>query len=292
MFKVIPPAVSGTAQAGDVRSSKTFSSQLAGVGRAGGLVTQAGGQTITPGTADQALDAGIYDSPNTVKGDANLVAGNIANGATIFGVVGSSPAAAGAATPAQVLTGITFSNANGLQTGTMPKYSGVQYTPTASGLLIPAGYHDGTTETKPEPNLVAANILSGVSIFGVAGSVVAGKPYASGTINSAISTITFLSETGGAVNNRYPITVTGLSFTPSTVVLIRPGAATTNYDIVIAQSAIAMDSGSANTKIAEVVAVGNGLLYELDGTDAYFNSSGFRLPVSLSNASYNWYAFG
>ena len=44
-----------------------------------------------PGTADQtAVSAGRYTTGNvTVQGDANLVAGNIKNGISIFGVAGS-----------------------------------------------------------------------------------------------------------------------------------------------------------------------------------------------------------
>ena len=53
------------------------------------LSTQAA-QTITPGTADQTLAAGQYLSgAQTIKGDANLVAGNIKSGVSIFGVAGT-----------------------------------------------------------------------------------------------------------------------------------------------------------------------------------------------------------
>lgn len=46
--------------------------------------------TYTPGTSDQTIAAGQYLSgAQTVKGDANLVAGNILSGKTIFGVSGS-----------------------------------------------------------------------------------------------------------------------------------------------------------------------------------------------------------
>ena len=53
------------------------------------LTTQ-GAQTITPGTADQTIASGRYlTGTQTIKGDANLVAGNIAKDVTIFGVTGT-----------------------------------------------------------------------------------------------------------------------------------------------------------------------------------------------------------
>ena len=46
--------------------------------------------TITPGTTDQTIAAGQYlTGTQTISGDANLVAGNIISGKSIFGVSGS-----------------------------------------------------------------------------------------------------------------------------------------------------------------------------------------------------------
>lgn len=46
--------------------------------------------TWTPGTEDQVIYAGQYlDGDQTIKGDANLVASNIAKGKNIFGVTGT-----------------------------------------------------------------------------------------------------------------------------------------------------------------------------------------------------------
>ena len=52
-------------------------------------ITKKTAASYTPGTADQTINAGQYLSgAQTIKGDANLVAANIAKGATIFGVAG------------------------------------------------------------------------------------------------------------------------------------------------------------------------------------------------------------
>ena len=46
--------------------------------------------TITPGTTDQTIAAGQYlTGTQTIKGDANLIPGNIISGKSIFGVSGS-----------------------------------------------------------------------------------------------------------------------------------------------------------------------------------------------------------
>lgn len=56
----------------------------------GSGVTKKSAQTYTPGTADQTIAAGQYLSgAQTIKGDANLVSGNIKSGVSIFGVAGT-----------------------------------------------------------------------------------------------------------------------------------------------------------------------------------------------------------
>ena len=53
-------------------------------------VTTKGAATITPGTSDQTISSGTYlTGAQTISGDANLSAGNIVYGKSIFGVSGS-----------------------------------------------------------------------------------------------------------------------------------------------------------------------------------------------------------
>lgn len=55
-----------------------------------GTIESQGAQTITPGTLDITIAADKYLSGNQIiKGDANLKAGNIKNGVSIFGVEGT-----------------------------------------------------------------------------------------------------------------------------------------------------------------------------------------------------------
>lgn len=59
-----------------------------------GSISSKSAQTYTPTTSDQTISAGQYLSgAQTIKGDANLQSGYIANGVTIFGVTGSLSAA-------------------------------------------------------------------------------------------------------------------------------------------------------------------------------------------------------
>ena len=62
----------------------------------GSGVTKKSAQTYTPGTADQTIAAGQYLSgAQTIKGDANLIPGNIKSGVSIFGVTGSHEGSSG-----------------------------------------------------------------------------------------------------------------------------------------------------------------------------------------------------
>lgn len=109
------------------------------------------------------------------------------------------------ATTANVLTGATFGAGTEIKTGTMPNNGAISQTlnTTTTSYTVPAGYHNGSgtvslvTETKTvtpataaqdvtptsgkvlskvtvngDSNLIAANILSGKTIFGVKGSLV------------------------------------------------------------------------------------------------------------------------
>lgn len=72
----VEQAVAGYVEAGSRSATKQLTTKEAA--------------TITPGTSDQTIARGQYlTGAQTVKGDANLVAGNIKSGVSIFGVAGS-----------------------------------------------------------------------------------------------------------------------------------------------------------------------------------------------------------
>ncbi|MCI1615970.1 MAG: hypothetical protein LKH86_24710, partial [Heyndrickxia oleronia] len=82
----------------------------------------------------------------------------------------------GNAQPSDVLSGKTFTNDSGEQTGTMPNNGAITITPTTTDQAIPQGYHNGSGKVKGSPNLIAPNIKKGVNIFDVIGSFVEVQP--------------------------------------------------------------------------------------------------------------------
>lgn len=91
-------AIAGTmVNRGAVRASVSVNGSYtipAGYHNGHGIVsnscTTRGKSTITPTTSDQTISSGVYLTGNqTIKGDTNLVAGNIKKGVSIFGVTGS-----------------------------------------------------------------------------------------------------------------------------------------------------------------------------------------------------------
>lgn len=97
----IPKSGGGTAKFMDTADANALATEILsgktayvnGV-KVTGQIASKSAQTYTPTTSDQTIASGQYLSgAQTVKGDANLTAVNIANGVTIFGVTGSLSAA-------------------------------------------------------------------------------------------------------------------------------------------------------------------------------------------------------
>lgn len=187
------------------------------------LTTQAA-QTITPTTSDQTISSGKYlTGTQTIKGDANLKAANIAEGVSIFGVTGTHsgganlPELTNPGSASDLLSGKELIDADGnVITGTIATKTSSNVTASGRTVTIPAGYYasqvtksissatqatpsisvanDGTisasatqsagyvsagtkyaTEVKlsssHDSDFVAGNIKSGVTIFGVTGTL-------------------------------------------------------------------------------------------------------------------------
>lgn len=91
--------------------------------------------TYTPGTSDQTISANQYlTGAQTVKGDSNLIAANIASGVTIFGITGTHQ---GGITP----TGTITISSNGTYDVTNYASASVKVGATVSGtkLIVPEG---------------------------------------------------------------------------------------------------------------------------------------------------------
>ncbi len=136
-----------------------------------GSIPSKGATTYTPGTVNQTIASGQYLSgAQTIKGDANLVAANIAKGKSIFGISGTYTSDANAVA-GNILSGKTaYVNGNKI-TGSIPSKGAATYTPGTSNQTIASGqYLSGTQTIKGDANLIASNIKKGVSIFGVTGT--------------------------------------------------------------------------------------------------------------------------
>lgn len=131
----------------------------------GSGITKKAAATYTPGTSNQTIGANQYLSgAQTIKGDSNLVAGNIRSGVSIFGVTGTVVAASS------------------------PNLQNKTVTPRASSQTVKSdsGY-DGLKQVtvSGDANLVSGNIISGKTIFGVPGSVVIQRYYTGSSVPSS-----------------------------------------------------------------------------------------------------------
>lgn len=192
----------GTAAAGDMLLGKT--GYVKGQ-KVTGTIPSKAAASYKPGTSAQTIKAVQYLSGDqTIEGDAALIAANIKYGASIFDVDGSFTSDANAVA-AEILTGKIGYVKGQKITGSMPNQGAMWEKLSINGTVtIPAGYHNGqgkVTQSIPtkgaasykpgtsaqtilsgqyltgnqtiqgDGNLVAGNIRSGVSIFGVAGSL-------------------------------------------------------------------------------------------------------------------------
>jgi len=167
----------------------------------------------------------------------------------------------GNAVAADILSGKTATTDSGLVTGTMPNKVGSATTlvPNTVNQAIPAGYYGGVVgdgKVTGDANLIPANIVSGKSIFGVAGSAITGKRWASGTI-------TYVSGN---------ISVRSLSFSP-TIVIAYQKAYSVNQSIYFSSS---YGAGSASDN-AWYFVNGSGYYHGSAGTVIY--SNGFDTTV-------------
>jgi len=193
----------------------------------------------------------------------------------------------------QLLLGITATGNSGAIVGTMVNHTGID---SVAGST--AGTGGGTIYARPTPgyysgsegvtvfdaNHIPSNILSGITDFGVTGTAINGvgmKNFATGTITSSSGTTSY-TNVGGTNNACYTVSVSGLSFIPTTIIIfsnstVNSCAPTSFYRLGIGYSA---SGGWYDTSI---------------GSNYNFASSvttSFTLPVSNGSWNYKWIAYG
>ena len=177
---------------------------------------------------------------------------------------------AGDAVAGNVLSGKTFINNTGqIITGTMTNRGGAQtVTPGTSNKTLNSGYYSGNITVKGDSNLVASNIVSGKSIFGVSGSATT-KKFATGT------------ETGS-----YDVVYVDLDFIP-TLILVDDGFKVYMYLNKLGNEINNFQfSGSGYNDNWTGSSGGAGLGYD---SSSYYNKR-FGFNPSYSYSSFTWYA--
>jgi hypothetical protein len=257
----------GDAAVGDVREGKIFST-AAGNNKTGTLTVRAtSAVTVTPSQSAQVLNPGIYDNTITIPA-VTFDAAAVLTGTSIAGKAGtmpnwagSNPAAVGyrkssiagrlhvtppsgrfdgaAETyidsadfvPANVLAGKSpFGMAGGIPIRGGEIYTGWRAATLGGAaamsgrmhMVIPLGaYVSGLDASNmgiylDDANFLASNIRNGVTLGGLAGSLVEGKRSAAGTT----------SIVGGSNST---LSISGLSFTPSTIHVMHTTATNITY---------------------------------------------------------------
>jgi hypothetical protein len=120
----------------------------------------------------------IYDAFKAELNRCDAEPSQVMEGVTFFSadtgnwgpVTGTGQLAEGTAVAADVLAGKTFSNDTdtGIP-GTMPNVDPQHITPGTTNQTITKGYHNGEGWVEGDPDLIAGNIKSGVTIFDVVG---------------------------------------------------------------------------------------------------------------------------
>lgn len=215
--------------------------------------------------ASQASNIKIADADNkisatTVEGAIQELFTNADNAQRSFaGVVGSP------SVPGDTVTKIT----NDLQT--------VKNT-LASNLTAKGQPSQGTEPVKTLADKVA--------------NVNTGKKFANGTVTASSVNGSFQLSSGGAMSSRFA-EVTGLSFKPSFILL-----ESRQSSVSFPTSTYSEQTSNDYPKVVKATTFGNAShsgailnTFKGDVSDAYVNSSGFKLPVSQGGIEYKWVAY-
>ena len=224
LSQVSVPAVTGTAEVGDVVVGKTFNSATAGIGKTGTLADKTGTADYS---ATASLDATnsrlkmkipaqgkygtgnyLYAAYSTIASLIGLTATKLVKGNTILGITGNSnnmDTSGGDATAAQILSGKKACVDGELRTGTMTNRQGTTVDATAVSqddtytyFTTPAGSYSTTSKVRtPNSNLggkyfvvynsaIESNIIN--SFIGKSIALIGQYPAYIGSANSGIKT--------------------------------------------------------------------------------------------------------
>lgn len=153
--------------------------------------------------------------------------------------------------------------------------SAVKATQDSNEVYLPAVKKQLADAINAKGGSVSANADWLTMIDGVANEI-SNKRFASGTTKSSTSTLTFPTQTNGTYTT-YPLTVTGLTFTPSHI-YIRLKASNNNTGMVIYSSTTSYPCRS----VANIYA---------PSTNLYVNETGFQIPCEQNGQDIEWFAY-
>ena len=180
---------SGDAAAGEILKDKK--AWVDGNEVTGTLATQ----TLSPDSTTVA--AGNYAATTLNAVDPDLATGNIKKDATIFGVVGKTEVVDTTEATNPVVAGR-------MKTGDVGFVNGNKITGTGTNTLsdandtVAAGYYESTTLSAVDTDLTGANIVSGKTIFGKAGTAIATTGNA--VVGDVLATKTFSNSSSAGLS--------------------------------------------------------------------------------------------
>jgi hypothetical protein len=272
-----------TAVDADVLSTKTYYRN--GVKGTGSIPNKSGAYqsavvvdgTSTAGRVYLKPPKGYYDESPTafvVVDDPDFVAANILGTKNIFGLQGNIP---------------DYSNQSVDLSGSVLS-AGAEYIQ-----FWPNGYFNGNSPCQiRDTDFIATNILNTANIFGLQGTAVAGKRFASGVTTSWAGAAAF-TELPGGTSSFSTLTVTGLAFEPSIIIArwYNSSGQMEYMTTYIKSSGFMYGRAIYLTNIQETD--GSGIqgkpMFRGDVAPATVYNGGFVLPVQGYSANYTWYAF-
>jgi hypothetical protein len=118
------------------------------------------------------------------------------------------------------------------------------------------------------------------------------KRWASGTVTSSSSTLSFEYAGSTSTNNTYYVTVSGLSFKPSLIILQTNNVSNFSYLVIYNEINDGFYPKTVKVSQYDIDAYGGtSINYKGDKPNASVTNEGFTLPVYASSAIYNWIAF-
>ena len=144
---------------------------------------------MKPGIANQPIAAGFHDGKGHVVGDAALVTANIRAGVSVFGVAGKAEVVD--TTSGDAIAGELMLNKKAWVDGKEIVGTLVTQTLSPDTSVLKAGNYVETDLVTIDKDLLAMNIVSGVSIFGVVGTantnIISGRVHRSGQTSAKLA---------------------------------------------------------------------------------------------------------